>query len=240
MGKITVSVVIPTLKPSQISLKNYFFPYVTEVIVDSSPGRSKARNHGAKKAHGDFLLFIDDDAKISQETYVNYILDTFLNHPRTIVCAEHPVLSTRIMGVRKDLFLSLGGFDETFETGEDADFGFRAIRENVAIRKIPRELIIHIPHRTINTSLDDLLRAKNKIRYAIRYGAVWIGRNVEAVSPKSFLKLLVAARRKGLLNIVNLVTSTVCFYYYFLTDHLFRRNYIFHHYSCNVFEKRKK
>jgi len=174
---------------------------------------------GARKAKGDFLLFIDDDTYFSEETYRKYILDVFLKHPNDIVCADHPILSTRVLGISKKLFFDLGGFDESFETGEDADLGFRALERGIKIRKIPKSVIFHREHPTVSDRRELLLRCKNKIRYALKYGKAWIsGDNVQKITPKSFFELMIKSRTKGMANVIKLVTSILSFYYYFFKE----------------------
>jgi len=59
--------------------KNQDFPYELRVIKEERQGLSNARNTGARKAKGNWLLYLDDDGKIEPQTLVE-TANTIMNH----------------------------------------------------------------------------------------------------------------------------------------------------------------
>jgi len=211
-----ISVIIPTLTPNQVKIPQFL--QNQEIIIVNQPGRARARNIGALKASNSFLLFMDDDVHITEKTYLDYILKIFEEYPEAIVCKHHPILGTRVMGISKKLFLMLRGFDETMETGEDADFGFKAVLHNIKIFKIPRGLIPHREHSRPSRAYQLFIRTKNKLRYLLRYHKCWSNRGVDSVNLKSCLFLFAQSSKIGPVITVQFVTFLTGFFYYFFWD----------------------
>jgi len=123
--------------------------------LDVGKGPAFARNYGAKKAKGNIILFIDADVTIASDALTR-ITDDFTNHDIAAVQGVyHPgiqtdnlvskyqnyyyhhaftsinikhiaVCATYCFAIRRDLFLSTGGFDTgiTKPTVEDEAFGY--------------------------------------------------------------------------------------------------------------------
>lgn len=104
---------------------------------------SKARNHGALKANGDWLIFVDDDAEL-ETSYLKNFEQLLKQHPSSSVWAgtiyhsdNHQIFYSRrqditrdelgflemkvLMGgnilIKRDLFAAIGRFDEDFGIG---------------------------------------------------------------------------------------------------------------------------
>lgn len=132
-------------------------PYLGRVkyIDQKNAGVNAARNHGAREATGDFLIFLDSDDYFLPGVFSTY--QTFLKeHADTEVMysgfywanasgeiesevgisrfetSPLEVLVNRCIApimavaIRKELFQRLGGFDETMTTCEDWDLWMRA------------------------------------------------------------------------------------------------------------------
>lgn len=214
---MNISVVIISLE--KVDISRWKFPSeVTEVIIRHDYGRSKARNEGAKRAKGNFLLFLDDDVDLLPEVWSKYILKLFTAEPNAIVCKEHPVLGTRVCGLSRTLFFQLGGFDEAMETGEDADLGFRALRQNVKIHRIPHDLVTHHTHSR-NRLRAVLNRARNQARFILRYHQCLPsqGEN-EPVRLTPYTLVRTNIRSKLSSTLIILVTLFVSLVYYSILD----------------------
>lgn len=145
------------------------------LVVDSSDvrGVSHARNIGAARASGDYLLFCDQDdtvsegwldamaAALEQHPFVAARLDhRRLNLPWTVrsygevqrdeLPGSHSFLPWAwgcTIGIRRDLHLAVGGFDETFhEGGEDNDYCWRVQLGGTPLRLVPAA-VVHYRHR---------------------------------------------------------------------------------------------
>ncbi|GAB4204416.1 MAG: hypothetical protein OHK0022_29540 [Roseiflexaceae bacterium] len=135
-----------------------------------------ARNHGAAAAHGDFLLFIDDDC-LAAPDLVERMLAAH--------CAGHPVVGGSVtierqgywrlcdnlisfagflssepagprvylpslnFGIKRALFAEVGGFDTRFPgaAGEDAELCLRLRARGVVPFFEPRATVLHRPAR---------------------------------------------------------------------------------------------
>ncbi|MFH0990054.1 MAG: glycosyltransferase [bacterium] len=121
------------------------------VIQEAVRGVANARNAGARTAQGDILVFIDADVVVPETTL--WRVFQVMSNPRCIggaVNTHYQPTSTlvkryleawRALGsllrmsqgavqfCRRESFLSLGGYDETFYMGEDVDFYWRLTRK---------------------------------------------------------------------------------------------------------------
>ena len=202
-----VSVIIPTFNSEKtldavlLSVKRQTYKKIEVIIVDNlsddltieiarkygakifqiDASRSKARNYGAKKAMGNFFLFIDSDIELTPEEIegcVNKISAGFdavvlpeiivgegfwakcraleamcyLDDPGIIVCPRF---------FKKEVFEEIGGYDENIEAGEDWDIRERLKDEGFTMKQIV-ELTMHNEGRV---SL--LNRVKKKYRYGL-------------------------------------------------------------------------
>lgn len=147
----------------------------------SGPGA--ARNAGAEKAIGSILGFLEDDV-YAEKNWIDCAIKYFLSSD--IACVEGKTLlegtqesvrrfeSTQRVGflpcnmfMRRDVFISLGGFDTTYIDvrkniffREDADLGFRLIQKGYSFIVADDVVVRHPP---LYTSI------KSYFRHARRY-----------------------------------------------------------------------
>jgi glycosyltransferase involved in cell wall biosynthesis len=126
-------------------------PGLQVIAAEDRQGRSYARNIGAAHARGNHLLFVDADdivapgwleacarAATTQPAFAGALMPFRLNEDGTRAwavgfhrAAAEPVYGflrfapTGNVGIRADLFRTLGGFSEEYPTGEDAEFSWR-------------------------------------------------------------------------------------------------------------------
>lgn len=122
-----------------------------EVVQETVRGVAKARNTGAKAAHGDILIFVDADVTVPETLFcrVSRLLSDSLciggavdtNYQPASISVKVYLQMWRVAGkllsmaqgavqfVRRDAFFSLGGYDETLFIGEDVDFYWRLRRK---------------------------------------------------------------------------------------------------------------
>jgi GT2 family glycosyltransferase len=127
-------------------------------------GPAANRNHGASKASGRWLIFLDDDCIPSPKWLSTYRQATVENPTATIfegqtvaigqqqrADLECPINQTGghlwscNFAVRREFFISLGGFDELFPAPylEDIDFQLRAVAAQALIKFVPEATVEH-------------------------------------------------------------------------------------------------
>jgi len=87
---VKVSVIIPSLKcnnnPNLAKLLFQFDSQVSRdfeiVVVEGISPNGKARNEGAKRAKGEILIFIDDDARLGNDFVIENIVNCFKEDPK--------------------------------------------------------------------------------------------------------------------------------------------------------------
>ena len=150
----------PNLKTADfINLKH---PHVTH-IKGPQKGPASNRNNGAKKAKGDWLIFIDDDCIPNNNLIQNYSQEIaknefevlegkiFTNRPRKLYKEEAPLnlkgnkMWSCNIAIKKNLFLNLNGFDEDFPFAamEDVDLHFRIKQQNIPIKFVENAAVMH-------------------------------------------------------------------------------------------------
>jgi|Deesub1362A_J573_1020465.scaffolds.fasta_scaffold00057_171 glycosyltransferase involved in cell wall biosynthesis len=88
----------------------------------------------------------------------------FTDHITTCNCA-----------VRKDLFLKIGFFDETFKTpgGEDSEFSYRLSKQGFKIKYLPNAIVIHEPRESFSSFVKwQLTRGRSNYYFKKKVGYV--------------------------------------------------------------------
>jgi cellulose synthase/poly-beta-1,6-N-acetylglucosamine synthase-like glycosyltransferase len=130
--------------------------YADKVVVEKTKGAAAARQKGAESSKGDILLFIDADC-IPEPKWIKNMVLAF-NNPKIVavighlkpledVSFEHNVCKHFLpsiskasfllkvpfvygvnMGIRKNIFEKIGGFDKSYITSEDTILFKKAIK----------------------------------------------------------------------------------------------------------------
>ncbi len=157
-----------------------FGPRVT-CIRQKNSGPAKARNRGAAEARGAFVAFTDDDCRpredwlaallaahrdqedvlvggqvenglpgdpfaTASQDLCDYLYDYF-----GAASGDLPFFTSNNIGLSRDAFLQLGGFDETFPlaAGEDRDLGLRWRDRGGRMVYVPEAIIDHFHGMTL-------------------------------------------------------------------------------------------
>ncbi len=142
------------------------------VIDEPKPGAPAARNRGAREARGDILVFTDHDCTADRR-WLRHLCAPFEDPAVSAVAGEtiaapadswaarylafirhnsaadglarpvFPFAPTANLAVRRSLFESLGGFDESLPHTDDADFSLRVRNAAGPIRLAPRAIVLH-------------------------------------------------------------------------------------------------
>jgi len=128
-------------------------------------GPAANRNFGASEATGDLFAFVDDDCIPAADWVENMrtaLTEAELVEGKTICTGKtnHPleevvenlaggVLWSCNMGIRKELFLRIGGFDEDFleAGGEDLEFAWRLRGNGIEAFFSPKAVVYHPARR---------------------------------------------------------------------------------------------
>jgi glycosyltransferase involved in cell wall biosynthesis len=156
--------------------------YAVTVINEKKQGAAAARNCGVRHAKGDILCFIDADcmaekdwlARIDQHfnDYKTSALVGFCIHEGKTLADELYVheynldweqrffLDNKVFAltgancaVRKDVFMSAGGFDESFLALEDIDLGLSLALNGYIIKRDKTIQVVHKYNDTLETRL---------------------------------------------------------------------------------------
>ncbi|NLE65760.1 MAG: glycosyltransferase [Elusimicrobia bacterium] len=163
------------------------FPSV-RCLRQENAGPASARNRGAEAARGEIVLFTDSDCR-PQVDWVGKILEGFSSDDIGAVCGSygianpssflargihreilyrHRVLMGEIVNcfgsynvaIRRDLFLTLGGFDGTYRhaSGEDNDLSYRLRAQGHRIRFVRGALVDHFHQEDLRRYLKEQYR----------------------------------------------------------------------------------
>lgn len=138
----------PDFKNAQvlvIALPNEEIRVENPDIVSYISGRSRARNECARKSEAEYLLFFDADTK---PVLPFFDVARWLIENKLAFCIEgnNPVFCSRVFGIPRNVFLKVGGLDETFEIGEDIEFGLRLKSFQIPFFMIPNWMVSHKEH----------------------------------------------------------------------------------------------
>ncbi len=148
-------------------------PYCDRVIRIAPSGPASARNSGARNAVGSILLFTDADCQPEQDWIGKMLLpfqDPAVHGVKGIYRSKQQQLIARFVqveyegkyqfmsryesidfidtysaGFRRDTFLALGGFDESFPGAsvEDQEFSFRMHKAGYRMIFTPAAIVLH-------------------------------------------------------------------------------------------------
>lgn len=141
--------------------------------LKENQGPAKARNFGAKSAANDILLFVDSDVVFKQDTLLKIKKRFKDDSSLGILCGEYDlepknksfsttfkavlarswipktnnitVFVARLGAIKKDIFNSMGGFDDSIRTAssEEWEFGKRLINKGYTIAYDPDIVVKH-------------------------------------------------------------------------------------------------
>ncbi len=149
------------------------------ILSQANAGPAAARNHGARIAGGDILLFTDADcvpapdwvermiapfddptvagAKGEYRTYQRELIARFVQqeyqdrYDRMVGQSQIDFVDTYSAAYRRQIFLAAGGFDVTFPTAsvEDQEFSFRLAAQGHRLVYVPQAVVYHQHDRTL-------------------------------------------------------------------------------------------
>jgi len=159
-------------------------------VQQENRGAATARNHGARSATGEILIFVDDDIVVEPshvwdhlatratqgDAVVNghwefpaelvralaatpfgrfrleveqWVKDGIAKDPLSDGCEAPSAVTACNLGIRRELFWDLGGFDETFPFAgyEDQELSYRAVRAGCPLVYDRRIRLVHNDQR---------------------------------------------------------------------------------------------
>lgn len=205
-----VSVIIPTYNSSSTidiclkSIREQTYSNIEIVVVDNcstdctkeiakkhgstvfqiKASRSVARNYGAKKARGAFLLFLDADQELTSKVIEECVQSTIDGHISAIMIPEIRVgegfwarcralerrtyvgdpLVENARFYKRDVFEKLGGYDVMLEAGEDKDLHARMEDAGYKVSSV----------KSIMKHLEGRVKLRELVRRSYRYGKTYI------------------------------------------------------------------
>jgi glycosyltransferase involved in cell wall biosynthesis len=224
--KMKISIIVPTLgRPIQtkILISNLALnlnKYVELIVIDDSKtpidleqnfqqiiyknrgeklGVSSARNYGASLASGEYLLFLDDDDKVSDDWLEDFLLatnskadmifcDMITTKPNEISRLKNVVIQGSKLNsqifipgawmIRKAFFQRVGGYDERLKYAENTELFFRVYQLTPKFHRIPKANFFYYPSidggsKNLKNMIDSLqiilLKHKNYLPNHIKY-----------------------------------------------------------------------
>lgn len=187
------------------------------VTLPSTRGPSAARNAGVAHASAALIGFCDAD-DVVYATWARDLLDGLnhaplvagglapfnsipgdrphdpLNMPEPMWCGLATVAPSANMGVTRELFMALGGFDESLRAGEDTDFCVRSFLYGTTLT--PCSATVHYRHPTSVRA-----NARKYARYA--YWETIVRNNHAHALSRSFQPSLKRDFRAGVSHLLN-------------------------------------
>ena len=142
-----VSVVVPTARDEIHTTDT--IPPEAEVVVRRDDGLNVARNAGVEAASNDWIVIADDDIDFPTETVAQAI--ERMNDRTLAGLADFPPLRWiigRLMIFHRNLWQTVGGFDETRHHGGDTDFAIRVEKVGGTVVRLDREAVPHYDEDT--------------------------------------------------------------------------------------------
>ncbi len=195
---VEVIVVDGHSKDQTVKLAKTFIPKLPGLqIIDSNPpGLPKQRNLGATRASGEWLLFIDADSVLLP--YFFDRLDHFIRakHPKlfTTWCRpdteengdaivtllanllyegairiKRPVAPGPLACVRRDVFTTVKGYDESLAWGEDYDFSNRIFALGIPMDMLRETLYVFSLRRFRHERKLKLVSTYTKVTFSILF-----------------------------------------------------------------------
>jgi len=139
-----ISVVIPSKRQQVLTLNSLEGIPDVEILVQTVPNVSRARNMGIAKARGKIIAILDDDIEFSKEW--------FLNHCKSVrqgvaFWADPPC----IFFLTKYDFLKAEGFDEALKSGEVQEFALALKDTGVTLNYIKEGYKHLVPSHRMET-----------------------------------------------------------------------------------------
>jgi GT2 family glycosyltransferase len=177
------------------------------IAADGIRAAGFARNRAAEMAHGEWLVFVDADARPSRDLLERYfepppaertavlaggIADVpgstsaaaryaarraQMSQRVTLDRAGTPYAQTANMAVRAAAFAAVGGFDEDARSGEDADLCFRLARAAWLLEERPAAFVEHPTRATLGELVTQVAHHGS--------GAAWLNRRYPGEFPPS-------------------------------------------------------
>lgn len=212
------------------------------------PGRNAAanRNHGAKQARAEWLVFTDDDCRPSKQWLDAYLAARIEQSPqvmegKTVAEKDRPgagwtapinrtggKLWSCNFAIHRTLYDQIGGFDEGYMTAgvEDIDFRVRIHAEIETVPFVPKARVLH-PWRRSDAFVAQIRKGKSWNRFfkkfPVRADQYSVGYHIGALG--SFLKWMPLAlikdewRREAATKMKRLMKCGVILYHQFKNRH---------------------
>jgi GT2 family glycosyltransferase len=142
-----VSVVVPTIREDILTVDT--IPPEAEILVRRDDGLNVARNAGVMAAENDWIVIADDDIDFPTETVARTI--ERIDDWTLAGLADFPPLKWvigRLLIFHRDLWETVGGFDESRHHGGDTDFAIRVEKVGGRVVQLNREAV---PHYDVDT-----------------------------------------------------------------------------------------
>lgn len=140
---------------------------VNEVIlVRSVRPRTRAHNLGVKNAHGDIIIFFDDDVRLSHDQVIEKMITSLLNDKsigvlggkiaisphstifqkkcdKELLRAQSGLVSHAALVIRKEHYLSIGMEDESLRLNDDLWLNYKMRQAGYQTKVIEEAIIFH-------------------------------------------------------------------------------------------------